>query len=200
MLGPGKGDAHVDSQPANEVAGLGSAQRFAAAMSAAFARQSGHTGQFVELLRGQGVDRAVVTAAEQAQRASDTAAAAWARADQVLTQHGRVGEACAANPGAGSKEFHTADTAESAAPSAVDTAAPRRARLADVVADVTPAAERTRLPGGLSSDTQVVTLPDGRRVVHKRGNDDDPGWARRQADAELLTAAVAQAVGARVAR
>lgn len=105
--------------PTGEVAGLGAAQQFAAGMSAALAGQLGHTGQFVELLRGQGVDGTVVAAAEEAQRASDTAAAAWVRADRVLTAHGQVGEAYAANPGAGSKEFlmddqHTASPATAA--------------------------------------------------------------------------------------
>ena len=113
----------MQPEPTGEVAGLGSARQFAAGMSAAFAGQSGHTGQFVELLRGQGVDGAVVSTAEAAQQASDAAAAAWARADQVLTAHGQVGEAYAANPRGGSKEFlmddqHTASQAAAAAESA----------------------------------------------------------------------------------
>ncbi|GGM23137.1 hypothetical protein ACFFX1_10695 [Dactylosporangium sucinum] len=99
-----------------ETAGLGSAQQFAAAMTAAFAGQTGSTARFVEDLRTHGVDGAVVTAAEDAQRASDTAAAAWARADQVLTAHKQVGEAYAANPGAGDREFIVDDTASDSGP------------------------------------------------------------------------------------
>ncbi|GGM22514.1 hypothetical protein ACFFX1_11090 [Dactylosporangium sucinum] len=189
----------MDAQHSGEVTGLGSARQFAAGMSAAFAGQSEHTGEFVELLRARGVDGAVVTAAEDAQRASDTAAAAWALADQALTAHKQVGEAYAASPGAGSKEF-IVDAAAAPAPMPADASQPASAdRLADVVADITPAAVRTSLPGGLAADTQLVTLPDGRRAVHKRGRHDDPAWTRRQADAEILTATVAEAVDARVA-
>ncbi|GGM23128.1 ADP-ribosyltransferase [Dactylosporangium sucinum] len=101
-----------------EVAGLGAARQFAAGMSAAYAGQSDHTGQFVASLRHQGVDGAVVHAAEAAQQASDAAATAWARADQALTGHEQVREAYAANPGAGSKGFITDDQAPAEAPSA----------------------------------------------------------------------------------
>jgi 8-oxo-dGTP pyrophosphatase MutT (NUDIX family) len=83
--------------------------------------------------------------------------------------------------------------------SAADTAA-ARAVLHEAVADVTAIAPRKRLTGGLSSDVHLVTLPDGRQVVHKRGNEDDPDLVRRQADAEVLAAVVAEAVGTRVAQ
>ncbi|GGM23133.1 hypothetical protein ACFFX1_10700 [Dactylosporangium sucinum] len=108
----------MQPQPPGEVAGLGTARQFAAGMSAAYTGQSEHTGQFVATLREQGVDGAVVDAAEAAQQASDAAAAAWARADQVLTTHGQVGEAYAANPGAGSKEFVMDEQATAGTPTA----------------------------------------------------------------------------------
>jgi hypothetical protein len=73
--------------------------------------------------------------------------------------------------------------------------------LAGLVAAITPDTPRVRLRGGESSETSLITLPDGRRVVHKRGHDDvgGPEWVQRQADAEILTGQVAVVVGARVA-
>jgi hypothetical protein len=183
--------------PSEDLGGLGSAQRFAAGMSAAFAGQTAATGQFVATLRASGVDGAAISAAETALQASDMAAAAWARADRVLAGHGQVGEAYAANPGAGTRSFVTS---EATGPPA--TGASASGDLAATVAAVTADTPRTRLKGGQSADTYLIVLPDGRKVVHKRGIDEIGGsdFVRQQADAEVLTAAVAGVVGARVAQ
>lgn len=62
-------------------------------------------------------------------------------------------------------------------------------------------AERSRLYGGISSDTELVQLPDGRTAVHKgpffwQDADD----AKRSADAEQLGSALGEALGVSVPR
>jgi hypothetical protein len=109
----GRKDQDAVAIQGGEISGLGDAGRFAAGMSAAFAGQTVTTGQFVEVLRAEGVSGPVIVAAEAAQQASDSAAAAWARAQAELAGHRQVGEAYAANPGAGTKGFVTADAAPS---------------------------------------------------------------------------------------
>lgn len=94
---------------APEVTGLGSAQQYASGMSEAFANQVPATETFIATLQGHGVSGEVIAAAAAAQEASNDAAAAWAQADQALIAHGGVKEAYDANPGAGSKEFVTAE-------------------------------------------------------------------------------------------
>ena len=91
-------DGQVAPQTAGEIAGLGLGAAVRGRDECGVRGPVRPDGQFVELLRGQGVDGAVVATAEQAQLASDAAAAAWARADQVLTPYGQVGDAYAANP------------------------------------------------------------------------------------------------------
>lgn len=83
-------------------------------MTAAIAGQTGDTAAFVAHLQFSGVTGEVIDAALAAQQASAAAAAAWHRAHVELVNHGQVGEAYAANPGAGSKEFVTADMGHSA--------------------------------------------------------------------------------------
>jgi hypothetical protein len=77
--------------------------------------------------------------------------------------------------------------------------------LASTVADVQAGGVgpgRTRLSGGVSADTELVQLTDGRTVVHKRGMDwgdaDLASEVRRQADAEQLTSRLGQQIGAPV--
>ncbi|GGM22292.1 hypothetical protein ACFFX1_11220 [Dactylosporangium sucinum] len=94
---------------APEVTGLGTATQYAGGMAQAHASSVAATEQFVANLQGNGVSGEVISAATAAQEASNAAAAAWDRANQVLTQHSQVKEAYDANPGAGSKEFVTAE-------------------------------------------------------------------------------------------
>lgn len=94
---------------APEVTGLGTATQYAGGMAQAHAGSVAQTEQFVATLQGNGVSGEVIGAATAAQEASNAAAAAWARANQVLSQHGQVKEAYDSNPGAGSKEFVTAE-------------------------------------------------------------------------------------------
>lgn len=68
-------------------------------------------------------------------------------------------------------------------------------------------AERAKLSGGQSADTELVTLTDGRKVVHKRASDwgmiADPDVRAdiiASADAEELASLLGQAIGAPVAR
>lgn len=119
-----------------EVTGLGSARTFAAAMHAALAGQSNATTQFVTSIQAQGTGGDAIAAAQAAQQASEVAAAAWARVDSTLAEHTAVGEAYAANPGAGSKEFITMDRPGSAADVApASPAPPRDAPPAQAAAD-----------------------------------------------------------------
>jgi hypothetical protein len=78
-------------------------------MSAATAGQTANTAAFITTLQSSGVSGEALDAARAAQQASEAAATAWQRAHTELVNHGRVGEAYAANPGAGSREFLTAD-------------------------------------------------------------------------------------------
>lgn len=67
-------------------------------------------------------------------------------------------------------------------------------------------AERVKLTGGMSADVELLRLPDGRAVVHKRGHswggtpEEAKQERRDQADAEMLVPLVARALGAPVAR
>jgi hypothetical protein len=76
------------------------------------------------------------------------------------------------------------------------------AELEDLVAVAEAAgARRERLFGGQSSMVELVTMPDGRRAIHKTGHSwDDPDDVRMMMDGEELAPLVAQAVGAPVAR
>ncbi len=88
-----------------EVSGLGGAGQFAAGMSAATAGQTPYTAAFIATLQASGVGGEVLDAARAAQQATEVAGAAWQRAHTELAGHQQVGEAYAANPGAGTKEF-----------------------------------------------------------------------------------------------
>lgn len=80
--------------------------------------------------------------------------------------------------------------------------------LEDLVAmaEESSGAPREKLYGGQSAATELVRLPDGRAVVHKRGldwGDPDPEVAQSivdQADAEQLTSLMAQALEVPAAR
>jgi pyruvate/2-oxoglutarate dehydrogenase complex dihydrolipoamide acyltransferase (E2) component len=67
-------------------------------------------------------------------------------------------------------------------------------------------AVRAKLGGGQSADTELVTLPDGRKFVTKRGSDwgdksaETQADVRHQAEAEQLASLVGRAIGAPVVR
>lgn len=96
---------------AAEVSGLAAARIFATGMAAVLAGQAPTIAQFVATIQRHGTSGEAVAAAEAAQRASESAAAAWAWAGAVLAGHTRVAEAYAATPDAGSREFVTTDGA-----------------------------------------------------------------------------------------
>lgn len=91
-----------------------------------------------------------------------------------------------------------------------DAAAPYHRRvdgIEDLAAAVQRAgdAPRSKLAGGQSATTELVTLPDGTRLVAKRGMDwGDPDEVaasiRYQADAEQLASLVGRAIGAPVVK
>lgn len=75
------------------------------------------------------------------------------------------------------------------------------ADLARAVADIGPDAKRTKLSGGVNAITELVELPDGRRVIHKEGlGSREAESHRRTADAEQLASLVGRAIDAPVAR
>jgi hypothetical protein len=67
-------------------------------------------------------------------------------------------------------------------------------------------AVRTKLSGGMSADTELVTLPDGRKYVTKRGSDwgdkspEMQADVRHQAEAEQMASLVGRTIGAPVVR
>lgn len=65
------------------------------------------------------------------------------------------------------------------------------------VAGLDPDAPGTRLAGGASSDTSLVTTPAGPVIRKKSPSWDDEQTGRDQADAELLAAQLAEALGVR---
>lgn len=78
--------------------------------------------------------------------------------------------------------------------------------LAGIVDNLPDDAERTKLSGGVSAATSLVTGPDGERVVHKRAlefSSDASEVAesvRQQSDAEQLASLLGRAIDAPVAR
>lgn len=75
--------------------------------------------------------------------------------------------------------------------------------LAATVQSAGTGAKRTKLLGGQSATTELVTTSDGTKLVHKQGMDwGDPdevaAEVRRQADAEHLTSLLGRAIGAPV--
>lgn len=77
--------------------------------------------------------------------------------------------------------------------------------LAAIVADVDDSIPRRRLSGGMSAEVELIELPGGRLIVHKRGLDwGDPEEVaesvRTQSDAEQLAPVLARVLGASVAR
>jgi hypothetical protein len=165
------------TQPSGDVSGLGTARRFAAGMSAAFASQVATTGHFVATLRAEGVSGPVITAAETARQASDSAAAAWARADQVLNGHGQVGEAYTANPGAGNREFVMQEGAALAA-------------VGGASSDASPAGNPSTRPDPLKVAGRMV-LDEGERFVGS-------GSVKNAEGAMVLAAAVDTPAGRQI--
>lgn len=74
-------------------------------------------------------------------------------------------------------------------------------RLAVAEAEKRGTVEWTPLTGGMSSDTRLAVLPDGRRIVHKRGPSwNDPEDSRFQADAEQAAGLLARELELRIPR
>jgi hypothetical protein len=102
-----KGETTMSDAP--EVTGLGTAVQYAGGMAQAFAGQTAQTETFIATVQGGGTTGEAIAAATAAMEATNAAAAAWQQAQTVLTQHTAVGEAYGANPGAGDKQFVTAE-------------------------------------------------------------------------------------------
>lgn len=90
-----------------EVTGWASALRYAQEMTEAHRSAVVAPEQFAAQLQQGGVSGEALAAMGQAMEATRAAEQAWAAATAALERHGAVTEAYAANPDAGSREWHT---------------------------------------------------------------------------------------------
>jgi hypothetical protein len=98
-----------DTQVTGEATGLFSAMHHAEAMNAAYEAYAASGDMFVASLQNGDVSGEAVAAALQAREHEQEAAASWQRCHEALAQQTVVRDAYVATPGAGSREFVTAE-------------------------------------------------------------------------------------------